>query len=109
MAVRPSSGHQLIGALVRHDGYIAELQFWLAFASFGAPAAAGVIHQDVAHDACSDGEKVRARLPMYVLLADKTEIGLVDEGGRLKSVVRTLAAHVGVGEPMKLAVDERKE
>jgi hypothetical protein len=43
------------------------------------------------------------------LLADKPEIGLVDESRGLESVVRALTAHVGVGEPMKLAVDEGKE
>jgi len=68
-----------------------------------------VIHQNVAHDACSDGEEVGSRLPLDVLLADKPEIGLVDECSGLKSVVLALPTHVGAREPMKLTVDKGEE
>ncbi len=68
-----------------------------------------MIHQNVAHDTRSYREEVGTGLKAEVLLAYQPEIGLVDQGGGLESMVLALAAHVGVREPMKLAVDTGKK
>ena len=103
------TGDQHARAFVRHDGYVAERQCRETFTSFRAPAAAGVIHQNIAHDPCGNREEVGTRLPLDVLLADQAQISLMNEGGGLEGVVVPLAAHVGVGEPVKLVIDEGKE
>jgi hypothetical protein len=69
---------------------------------------AGVVDEDLTHDVGSEADEVGAAVPVDVF-AGEAEVGFVDEGGGLESVVGALAAHVGLGEAVELGVDEREE
>jgi hypothetical protein len=69
---------------------------------------AGVIDEDLAHDVSGEADEVGAVVPVDVF-AGEAEVGFVDESGGLESVVRALAAHVGLGEAVQLRVDEGEE
>jgi hypothetical protein len=47
-------------------------------------------------------------VPIDVLL-NKAQVRLIDQGSRLQCVVRPLPPHVGVGNAMKLCVNEGQE
>ena len=68
----------------------------------------GVVHQDLAHDPCSEPDEMRAAGPVNGI-SGEPQVSLVNEGGGLEGVVWALAAHVGTGKAMKLGVEQREE
>jgi hypothetical protein len=75
----------------------------------GGVALAGVVDEDAAHDVGGEADEVSVVLPLDIFLLGDTEVGLVDEGGGLESVVAALAAHIALGEAVELGVDEGEE
>jgi hypothetical protein len=71
--------------------------------------AAGVIHEQVAHDARRDREEVCAVLPFEVLLVDEAQVSFVDERRRLQGVARGLPAQVAPGDAAQFVVDHRQQ
>src|SRR5207244_13093209 len=67
------------------------------------------IYQNAPHDLCRDSEEVSAVLPAHAVCIDQTQVSLIDEGGSLEGTAYVLAAHVTLGQPMKLGIDERHE
>ena len=70
---------------------------------------ASEVHEHAAHQARGHREKVRAILPLDAANINQLEVDLVDEGGGLQHVVRTLAGHVPLGDALELAVHEREQ
>jgi hypothetical protein len=69
---------------------------------------AGIVDEDLAHYVGGEADEVGAVGPVDVF-AGKAEVGFVDEGGGLEGVVWALATHIGLGEAVKLGVDQREE
>ena len=69
-------------------------------------AAAGVVHQDLAHGASGDGEEVGPVCGAYARAAGQLEIGLVDEARGLKGVAPPLPAELPVREAAEIVVDQ---
>lgn len=74
--------------------------------AFAGIAAAGLVHQDLAHEARSHAEKVRAVLPGWIGLIDQAEVGLVDESCGLQSIGVPFPAEITGSELAELAVDQ---
>ena len=47
-------------------------------------------------------------LPLHPFVVHEAHIGFIDQSGRLEAVVRTLTAHVAVGQAAELRVDDRR-
>jgi hypothetical protein len=56
--------------------------------TFGRSPAAGVVHKDLTHEPGSNGDEMSAVLQVNRLAADKSSIGLVNQGGALEGVIR---------------------
>jgi hypothetical protein len=54
-------------------------------------------------------EEVGAALPPRLFLVHQPEVGFMDERRGLQRMARTLAAHVTLGHPAQLPIDERHE
>src|SRR5262249_58838879 len=62
-------------------------------AAFAPTLAAGILNQDAAHGLGSRGEEVAAAVPVVATgVADKAEVGLVDQGGGLEGLPRRLVS-----------------
>jgi hypothetical protein len=48
-------------------------------------------------------------LPADVCLINQSQVGLVNQRGRLQGVARTLATHVVVGQPVQFVMDQWDE
>ena len=84
--------------------------FAAAAAPFLVALAAGVFNQDAAHGLGGRGEEVPAAVPvLWPGAGDQAEVGLVDQGGRLERVIRSLGCHPRGGEFAQFVVDERQE
>jgi hypothetical protein len=70
---------------------------------------ARVVHEDAAHHAGGDGEKMRAVVPLDRFPVDQTDIGLVDERRRLKAVSDALPRHAAPRDSVELLMDERNQ
>lgn len=68
-----------------------------------------VIHQDSSHQLRRHAKKMRSILPVNPALVDKPQVSLVDEGGRLKSMLTSLLAHVARGDSMQLVVNSGEQ
>jgi hypothetical protein len=64
-----------------------------------------VLDEDLSHGAGSDPKEVGTILPVDAGAVDQAEIGLIDKGGGLESVIRPLVVHHAAGELPELAVD----
>ena len=69
--------------------------------------AASIVDQDPAHHLSGDSEEMRAVVPLNISLIDKTDERFVHQRGRLECVACALAVHVVMGQPVKLAVNQR--
>lgn len=76
-------------------------------APFVGTLAAGVIDQDLAHDAGRHREEMRAVLPLRLFLIYQPNISFMDQSRCLQRVVRPFAAEVSGREPAKLVVNQR--
>ena len=63
---------------------------------FGGLALARVIDQDAPHHLRRQAEEVRPILPVDAILAGESDVGLVDERGRLQRVVWPFAAQMAL-------------
>jgi hypothetical protein len=63
-----------------------------------------MIDQDATHHLCSDREEVGTVLPLNLLLINKSEICLVNQGGRLKGVAGALTSKVAGRVPAQFSV-----
>src|SRR5215207_9620442 len=70
----------LCGALVGDDQRLVERDFESVAAALLVAATARVVNQDAAHRLGCDGEEVYAILPLYLLVAGETQVGLVHQG-----------------------------
>ena len=70
---------------------------------------ARMIDQNAPHHLRSDPEEMRAILPDDAILADKSDVCLVDQGGGLQRVFLPLAAEIGGRPPPQLPVDKREQ
>jgi hypothetical protein len=81
-----------------------------AAAVFLGPLPAGGIHEDSSHGLCSRCEEVPAVLPANpVGSIDESEVRLVDQGSRLKGLVRRFGCHARGREFPQLVIDERQK
>src|SRR5262249_55982408 len=66
--------------------------------------------EDAAHGLGGGREEMPPAVPVSRGVApDQAEVRLVDEGGRVKGVVRAFAGHPGGGESAQLGVNERQQ
>ena len=70
---------------------------------------ARMIDQNAPHHLRSDAEEMRAILPDDAILADESDVCLVDQGGRLERVFLPLSAEIGGRPPPQFPVDEREQ
>jgi hypothetical protein len=63
-----------------------------------------MIHENASHHARRDPEEMCAVVPSQTAGVDESEVRLVDEGRRLKAVIRSLVAHVPLSDSVKLIV-----
>src|SRR5262249_23757106 len=78
-------------------------------AAFAVSARSGMIDEHAAHEACGNGDEVRAILPGQAPGVDQPDERLVDERGGLQRMAAALAAHVRAGEAPQLTVDQRQQ
>jgi hypothetical protein len=62
-------------------------QYFLDATAFLPKATAGVIDENAPHQHRGNSEEIGAALPVCSLLANESQIGLVNEGSGLKSMV----------------------
>jgi hypothetical protein len=72
----------------------------------GSGVPADVIHQNSAHHARRHGEKVNPILPVHRVAPHQPEIGLVDQGCALQSVVLALLGETSSGNAAEFFVDQ---
>src|SRR5262249_48110865 len=78
--------------------------------AFRAPLAPGVVDEDAAHGLGGGGEEVAAAVPVLGLLAaDQSEVGIVDEGGRLEGLPGPLLGQSCRGESAQFVVDQGQQ
>ena len=70
---------------------------------------ARVVHEDPPHHLRRNPVEMCAALPGHSLLSDEPHVRFVDESGRLKGVVGSLAAQVGSSAAPQLLVNKRHE
>src|ERR1700747_1395744 len=63
-----------------------------------------IVHQNPAHQLSGDAEEVRAVLHLRRFLSGQPQVSLMDQGGGLQSVVRTLLAKIRPSEAPQLVV-----
>ena len=68
----------------------------------------GVVDENAAHHSRGETQKVRPRDEPIPALSGKTHVRLVNQGGRLQSVVASLTGQEAAGEPPKLVVHRGK-
>lgn len=66
---------------------------------------AGAFDENSAHRFCGGGEEMMTILPALIFLSEQTEVGFVDEGGRLEGVIGRLIGHPPGSEFTKFAID----
>jgi hypothetical protein len=69
----------------------------------------GVIDQDSSHHCGGHGNKVCAVPPLNAIDLDQAQVRLINQRRRLERVTGVLPAHVVVGEPMQLVVQNREQ
>jgi hypothetical protein len=77
--------------------------------ALGGTVAAGVVHQDLAHEAGGDGDEVHPVLRFNGVLPGEPKIGLVNQVGGLHGVAGAFIAEIAVGEGSEILVDEGDE
>lgn len=77
-------------------------------AAFERMFAPRVLHQDPAHHACRDAEKMRAILPVHVGL-DQPQIGFMNQRCGLQRMSRGLTPELPPRQPAQLRIDERNQ
>ncbi len=93
----------MVGQL-QGDGFVVQRQD-LAAAPFLGLAAAGEVDEDSSHQAGGNGEEVSPALP-FDLRSHQPEVGFVYQGRGLQEMPRAFPAHVAVGLPAQLLVDD---
>jgi len=78
-----------------------------ATATFCIGMPACMVDENASHDLRRDRKEVRPIGPADVSLIDETDVGFVDECGRLKCVTFSLATHVAPREPVQFFVNQR--
>lgn len=68
-------------------------------------ARAGMVNEDLAHEAGGDGQKVGAAGVDVLALVDDAGVKLADQGGGLKGVAVKFAARLGFGDFVQFRVD----
>jgi hypothetical protein len=68
-----------------------------------------MVDEDAAHHTRGDRQEVCAILPRHILDVYEPQIGLVHEGGRLKTVTRTLVRHLPLRNLVELAMHKRDQ
>jgi hypothetical protein len=66
---------------------------------------AGVIDEHLSHGSCGQGDEVRGAIPLRRIGFDQVHKCIVCQQGRLKGVIRALAAHQPAGDAAQLAVE----
>jgi hypothetical protein len=64
-----------------------------------------MIDKDMPHRLSGHSEKVRTIFPIDTSLIDQTSVCFMNEGGRLKSVIRGLSMHQARRQAAKLSID----
>ena len=77
--------------------------------TFVGPAFAGVVHQDLTHEARGNGNEMRAVLQFHRLTSQQPQVGLVDQRRALQGVIRALGLEVVVRQAPQLFVDQRHQ
>src|SRR5687767_12401975 len=77
-------------------------------ATFRTLARFCVIHQDPAHQRCTDREEMRAAFPVDVPLLTKLDVGLVYKRRCLQCMTRPLASKKGVRPFSQIVVKKRE-
>jgi hypothetical protein len=72
-------------------------------------AVAGVVDEDLAHDAGDELQEMSAILNGREVLFAKPQVSLVDERGSLQSMGGPFSAEAGIGEAAKFRVNDGKE
>lgn len=65
-----------------------------------------MVHQDQPHQVCCHAEKVRAVLPVLLVLIDHAQVGFMRQRGGLQRMAYFLPAQITGGELSQLIVDE---
>jgi len=101
-------GDEVDGRVVAHDGGFVQRDVLHTAPTFEiVPSRA--LHEDATHQLRRDGEEVRPILPPHPLVIDETNVGLVDERGRLQTVGGTLAFHVEACQAAELRVHDGRQ
>jgi hypothetical protein len=75
--------------------------------SFHAPPLARIIDQHVPHHLRSHGEEMRPIPPTRIGAGQKTQEGLLHQGGRLHGVILPFLAEMPSRQPMQLSPNQR--
>ena len=70
---------------------------------------AGMIHQNLPHQARGNREELRAVLPSHAAQVDEAQVRLVDEGGRSQRVVGPLRAQSPARDSTQILVHNSDE
>jgi hypothetical protein len=94
------------GAGFELDGCI---ELYLRPAAAGRRSGASMVHQNPAHCPGDHCEEVRPVGELDFRMTEKFEIGFIDEGGGLQSMLRTFLAKLRFGDPVQGVIDHADE
>jgi len=73
------------------------------------PMSPRMIHENLSHSLSGNGQETGPALPINACLADKLQVGFVNQRGRLKSMVLSFPMQVPRGKRSQFSVDVRKQ
>ena len=102
-------GQQILIPLGRQGQPFGQADAVAAAAVPQAIAAPRMVHQDPPHRLGTDGEEVRAAVPLDPRLVDELQVGLVHQGRRLQRVPRPFSLQVHAGQLAEVVVQKREQ
>lgn len=102
-------GEQFIRIVARIVEWVGQGHSLHIAAAFEPTALPGMINQNPSHRFRSGPEEVPSVLPPVWLGTDQSQVGFVNEGGRLECMLDGLMTHSGTCQPAQLLVHEGKQ
>jgi hypothetical protein len=91
-----------------HHGLTRFRQGHLNRGPFAHAATPGMIYQNLPHHPGGQPQKVLAILKVQLALAPQPQVGFVNQGGALQSMILAFAAQTTIVQPAEIRVDQRE-
>ena len=99
-------GDKVRRSLAGNQIYILKGDLFPISSAFLVVLGASVVNEDAPHRLCSDGEEMRAILPLHIPAINQMQVCFVDQRRGLQRVASAFAVHITLGQMMQLAIDQ---